>query len=63
MVRTLYQIFKIILNTFKKKHGEDTDEPSVQIYANKIENRITFKIKMGIALILNTRNNEIARKY
>ena len=28
-----------------KKHGEDIDKPSVQIYVNKIENRITFKIK------------------
>ena len=30
-----------------KKHGEDIDEPSVQIYVNKIKNRITFKIKNG----------------
>ena len=28
-----------------KNHGEDVDKPSVQIYINKIENRITFKIK------------------
>ena len=28
-----------------KKHREDVDKPSVQIYANKIENRIIFKIK------------------
>ena len=35
-----------------KKHGENTDELSVQIYVNKIENRVTFKIKMGIALNL-----------
>ena len=28
-----------------KKHGEKTDKPSVQIYVNKIENRVTFKIK------------------
>ena len=28
-----------------KKHGEKTDNPSVRKYANKIENRITFKIK------------------
>ena len=33
-----------------KKHGEDIDKPSVQIYANKIGNRVTFKIKMGISL-------------
>ena len=29
----------------KKRHGEDVDEPSVQIYVNEIENRITFKTK------------------
>ena len=27
-----------------KKHGEDIDKPSVQIYINKIENTVTFKI-------------------
>ena len=26
-----------------KKHGEDIDKPSVQIYVNKIENRVTWK--------------------
>ena len=31
----------------KKKHGEDIDKPSVKIYVNKIENRVTFKIKKG----------------
>ena len=50
MDRILYQIFKIILNIFKKKHGEDIDKPSVQIYVNKIENRVTFKIKNGYIL-------------
>ena len=30
-----------------KKHGEDIDKPSVQLYVNKIENRVTFKIKNG----------------
>ena len=52
IVRILYQIFKIILRIFKKKHGEDIDEPSVQIYVNKIENRVTFKIKNGYSLDL-----------
>ena len=33
-----------------KKHGENTDKPSIQIYVNKIENRITFKIKNGYSL-------------
>ena len=28
-----------------KKHGEETDNPSIRIYMNNIENRITFKIK------------------
>ena len=30
-----------------KKHGENIDKPSVRIYVNKIENRITFRIKNG----------------
>ena len=30
-----------------KKHGENTDKLSIQIYVNKIKNRITFKIKKG----------------
>ena len=33
-----------------KKHGEDIDKPSVQKYVNKIENRVTFKIKNGYSL-------------
>ena len=37
-----------------KKHGEDIDQPSVQIYVNKIENRITVKIKNGYSLELLT---------
>ena len=38
-----------------KKHGEDIDKPSVHIYVNKIENRITFKIKKGYSLELSTK--------
>ena len=30
-----------------KKHRESVDKPSARIYANKIENRVTFKIKNG----------------
>ena len=30
-----------------KKHETVTDNPSVIIYANEIENRITFKIRTG----------------
>ena len=37
-----------------EKHGEDIDEPSVQIYVNKIKNRITLKIKKGDSLKLLT---------
>ena len=35
-----------------KKHGEKTVNPSIRIYINKIENRITFKIKAGYYLKL-----------
>ena len=54
MDHILYQIFEIISNTFKKKHGKNTNKPSVQIYVNQIENRITFKIKSGYTLELST---------
>ena len=37
-----------------KKHGEKTADPSTRIYTNKIENRITFKIKTGYYLELLT---------
>ena len=37
-----------------KKHGEDIDKPSIQIYLNKIANRVTFKIKNGYSLELLT---------
>ena len=50
----LYQIFKIIFSIFLKKNGEGIDKPSVQIYVNKIENRVTFKIKDGHSLELLT---------
>ena len=43
MDHILYQIFKIILSIFKKKHEEKIDNPSIRICVNKIENRITFK--------------------
>ena len=37
-----------------KKHDEKIDNPSIRIYVNKIENRITFKIKSGYYLELLT---------
>ena len=43
------------LECILKKHGENTDKPSIQIYVNKIENRITFKIKDGYSLELLSR--------
>ena len=37
-----------------KKHSENVDNPSIRIFVNKIENRITFKIKSGYYLKLLT---------
>ena len=37
-----------------KKHSENVDDPSIKIYVNKIENRVTFKIKNGPYLELLT---------
>ena len=37
-----------------KKHSENVDNPSIRIYVNKIENRITFKIKNRYYLELLT---------
>ena len=37
-----------------KQHDENVDNPSIKIYVNKIENRITFKIKTGYYLGLLT---------
>ena len=41
-------------NYILKNHNENVDNPSVRIYVNKIENRITFKIKNGYYLELLT---------
>ena len=45
-VSDIQDYFKYI----QKKHGENTNKPSVQTYVNKIENSITFKIKDGYIL-------------
>ena len=37
-----------------KKHVENIDNSSIRIYINKIENRITFRIKTGYYLELLT---------
>ena len=42
-VSDIQNCFKYIL----KKHETVTDNPSIRIYINKTENRITFKIKTG----------------
>ena len=49
-VSDIQHYFEYIL----KKHGENTNKPSVQIYVNKIENRVTFKIKNKYSLELLT---------
>ena len=49
-VSDIQDYFEYIL----KKHGGDIDEASVQIYVNKIETRVTFKIKNGYTLELLT---------
>ena len=49
--------FSDIQNYFEfiiKKHETLTDNPSIQIYPNKIKNRIVFKIKTGYKLELLT---------
>ena len=53
---TLYSISGIedYYEYILKKHGEDIDKPSVQIYVNKIENRVTFKIVNWYSLELLT---------
>ena len=45
-VTDIQDYFEYIL----KKYGENTGKSSVQIYVNKTENRITLKLKMGIAV-------------
>ena len=50
-VSNIQDYFKYIL----EKHGENVEKPSVKIYVNKIENRVTFKIKDGYALELLTK--------
>ena len=49
-VSNIQDYFEYIL----KKHGEDIDKPSIQIYVNKIENRVTFKMKTRYSLELLT---------
>ena len=49
-----YSIFDIpdYFEHILKKHSKNVDNSSIRIYVNKIENRITFKIKRGYYLEL-----------
>ena len=49
-VSDIQDYFEYIL----KKHSESVDNPSIRMYINRIENRITFKIKNGYYLELLT---------
>ena len=49
-VSDIQDYFEYIL----KKHGENIDNPSVKIYVNKTENRITFRIENWYSLELLT---------
>ena len=50
LISDIQDYFKYIL----KKHNESIDNPSIKIYLNKTENRITFKIKSGYYIELLT---------
>ena len=43
---------QVYFEYFFKKQGENTDNPSIRIYVNNIEDRITFKTKTGYYLQL-----------
>ena len=47
-----YLIYSRLLWVYLKKHNQKINNPSIWIYVNKIENRITFKIKTGYYLEL-----------
>ena len=49
-VSDIQNYFEYIL----KKYGENVDKLPIEIYVNKIENRITFKIKDGYTFELST---------
>ena len=49
-VSDIQDYFEYIL----KKHSESVDNPPIRIFVNRIENRITFKIKNGYYLELLT---------
>ena len=46
---------------YLKKHGENTDNPSVRIYVNKIENWITLKNNRILSPTFKAWNIEISK--
>ena len=50
LISDIQDYFQYIL----KKHSESVDNPSIEIHVNKIENKVTFKIKNGYYLELLT---------
>ena len=56
LISDIQDYFEYIL----EKPNENVDNPSIRIYVNKIEIKITFKIKKGA---FNTRNDEITWKH
>ena len=50
LISSIQDYFEYIL----KKHNQNVDNPSIRIYVNKTENRVTFKIKNGYYLELLT---------
>ena len=46
LISDIQEYFEYIL----KKDNENFDNPTIRIYVNKIENRITFKTKTGYYL-------------
>ena len=59
-VSDIQDYFEYIL----KNHRENTDKPSVQIHVNKIENKVTFKIKNGYNLeLLTPETMKLLRSY
>ena len=55
MDHLLFQAFKIILSALLKKHETIVDNPPVQVYTNKIKNRVVFRIKTDYKLELLSR--------
>ena len=49
-----YIIYSRLFWVYSKTYNENIDNPSIKIYVNKIENRITFKIKTEYYLELLT---------